>query len=242
MSDEYDKVKMATESDQTQDKRVSTTTLMMRKKEPRAEPEEESNLEREKELSSESNSVLDDTWAELTQDWQAQPTPTTDIIALMKRTRRRTYGAKFCFLLNIVTTLGLIIAFFYGLLYGIWGEAANIYLGLGSLLSIIFVYFETKIRVATWSQLCDSPEKAIENAIASSESSMKYMWITKISLLPFLPLVNWFIYSESQTSEKAVLPVYLVVNGFILAVYLVVSYLHRKRQREYQQLLQVKKV
>lgn len=182
----------------------------------------------------------DDTWAELTQDWQAQPTAKTDITALMKRTRRRTYGAKFVFALNIIATLGLFIAFFYGVYHGEFAEPVNIYLGLGSLLSVIFVYFETKIRLVTWSQLSDSPEKAIDNAIASSESSMKYMKITKISFLPFLPLVNWFVYSESQSNDKVALPAYLLINGFMLIVFITVSYLHRKRQQEHQQLLQIK--
>lgn len=182
----------------------------------------------------------DDRWAELTQDWQAQPTAKTDITALMKRTRRRTYGAKFCFALNIIATLGLFIAFLYGIYHGEFAEPFNIYLGLGSLLSVIFVYFETKIRLAIWSQLSNSPEKAIDNAIASSESSMKYMWFTKISFVPFLPLVNWFVYSESQANDKVALPAYLLINGFMLVVFIMVSYLHRKRKQEYQQLLQIR--
>ncbi|UUO23240.1 hypothetical protein FGD67_08455 [Colwellia sp. M166] len=223
MSEENDKIKMATESEQIQDK-LESTTLIMRKKDSRPE----------------SNKVLDDTWAELTQDWQAQPTAKTDIATLVKRTRRRTYGAKLCFVLNILATLAIFIAFFYGIYQGEWGEPVNIYLGFGSLLSVAFVYFEMKVRVAAWSQLCDSPEKAIDNAISSCESSMKYMRITQISLLPFLPLVNWFIYTLAQTSTKAVLPAYLIANGLMFVVYIVVDYLYRKRKKEHQQLVKVK--
>ncbi|MFT5634914.1 MAG: hypothetical protein ACI89T_000345 [Cognaticolwellia sp.] len=226
MSEENDKIKMAIESEQSTSERVSTETLV---------------VQREKQ-SADAPKLLDDTWAELTQDWQTQPTVKTDVLALVKRTRRRTMGAKFCFALNIVATIALFIAFLYGVYNGEWGEPLNIYLGLGSLLSLIFVYFETKIRVATWSQLCDSPEKAIDNAIASSKSSMQYMWITKISFLPFLPLINWFVYTSSQTSSKAVLSAYLMANGFMVIVYIVVDYLHRQRKQEYQKLLKIKSV
>tara|TARA_R110000744_G_scaffold74350_5_gene148524 strand:- start:18428 stop:19108 length:681 start_codon:yes stop_codon:yes gene_type:complete len=224
MSEENDKIKMATDSEQRISKDVSTEALV-------AQSDKQS---------ADSSELQDDTWAELTQDWQTQPTVKTDVLALVKRTRRRTIGAKFCFALNIVATIALFIAFIYGIYNGEWGKPLNIYLGLGSLLSLIFVYFETKVRVATWSQLCDSPEKAIDNAIASSKSSMQYMWITKISFLPFLPLINWFVYTSSQTNSKAVLPAYLMANGFMVIVYILVDYLHRQRKQEYQQLLKVK--
>mgnify|MGYP000259434156 CR=1 FL=1 len=203
-------------------------------------PESTCDTARQEVSETKSSEILDGTWEELSQDWQAQPTPKTDIKALIKRTRQRTRGAKFCFALNIFATLGLLVAFLYGIYDGQWGEPVNIYLGLGGLISLIFIYFEAKIRIALWSQLCDSPEKAIDHAIAGSESSMRYMWITKLSFLPFLPLVNWFVYTVSQTSDKAALPTYLIANGFMLVIYLIVDYLYRKRKKEYHQLLQMK--
>ena len=224
MSEEKHKINMTVESEQSQAQQISTETSLIN------HDAQEINTP----------DVLDETWTELAQDWQAQPTPKTDISALVKRTRRRTRGAKFCFGLNIVATLGLLIVFLYGVYQGELGDPLNTYIGLGSLISLIFVYFETKLRVATWKQLCDSPEKAIDNAIAASESSMKYMWITKISFLPFLPLVNWFIYAVGQTSEKPLLPAFLLANGFMLVSYALVEYLHRKRKKEHQQLLQMK--
>ena len=224
MSEENDKIKMVSDSESLQEKHIATETLMAGKEQHGAD----------------SSEVFDDTWAELRQDWQAQPTPKTDITALVTRTRRRTRNAKICFAINIFTTMVLIMVFLYGIYNGEWGEAFNIYLGFGSFLSIVFVYFETKLRLATWSQLCDSPEKAIDNAITSSESSMKYMWITKISFLPFLPLVNWYVYTVGQTSDKAVLPAFFMANGLMIITYIVVDYLHRKRRKEYQKLLQMK--
>lgn len=222
MIEENHKVTRATENEQSQQPGISTDAIKVTPK-----------LEKE----TDTPDVFDETWAELTQDWQTQPTAKADISALVKRTRRRTYVAKICFILNIVATLGIFIAFVYGIYDGQWAEPVNIYLGLGSLLSAIFLYFETKIRLATWSQLCDSPEKAIDNAIASCQSSMKYLQITKISFLPFLPLVHWFVYTVSQTSAKASLPAYLFANGFMLAMYLIVNYLYQRRRKEYQQLI-----
>ncbi|MGB1263452.1 MAG: hypothetical protein ACPG52_11110 [Cognaticolwellia sp.] len=225
MNDKNDKVNKAIDSEKSLNSCVSTKT----------------QVGQEAELDVGSSKVLDDTWTELAQDWQAQPTPSTDILALVKRTKRRTQGAKLFFALNIIVTLGLVFAFLFGVYDGQWGEPFNIYIGLGSLLSIIFIYFETKIRITSWSQLSDSPEKAIDNAIASSKSSMKYMLISKVSILPFLPLLNWFVYTVDQTSDIAVLPAYLMSNGFLLVAYIVLDYLHRQRKQEYQHLKQLHK-
>ncbi len=222
MSEENSKAKIASETEKS--KELPT----------------QARADKQKDEQTESTEIFDETWAKLSDDWQSQATPKTDIQALMKRTRRRTRGAKLCFALNIIATFGLLVVFLYGIYDGQWGEPVNIYIGFGGLFSLVFIYFEAKIRFAIWSQLCDSPEKAIDHAIAGSESSMRYMWITKLSFLPFIPLVNWFVYTVSQTSDKAALPAYLMANGFMLVVYLFVDYLYRKRKKEYQQLLQMK--
>ena len=184
--------------------------------------------------------IEDDAWAELSQDWQSQSTPKADLNELVKSTRKRTRNAKLCFSANIIATLGLIMVFLYGVYDGQWGQPSNIYMGLGSVLCILFVSFETKLRLTTWSQISDSPDKAIENALALSKASIKYMLITKISFIPFLPLINWYVYTVSQTNNKDVLPAYLLSNGLLVVTYLVVEYLHRKRKSEYQKLLRIK--
>ncbi len=224
MSEEKDKIKMVVESEKSQGKSTSSETLFIRKNEHDIEE----------------SSVLDDAWTELTQDWQAQPTLKTDVDALVKRTRKRTRQAKLVFALDIFLALAIILFFFYGVYDGQWGEPTNIYAGLGGLAAGVFVYFETKIRITAWSHLCDSPEKAIDNAIAGSESAMKYLLFSKISLLPLLPLLNWYIYAMSQTSDKTVWFAYLMANSLMLVIYLVIEFLHRKRKKEYCELLQMK--
>lgn len=221
MNEDKDKINIALESEQPKSEDVSTETVFVRKNELGAE-------------------TSDDAWVELTQDWQAQPTPKTNISALVKRTRKRTRQAKLVFVLDITFALAILLFFFYGVYDGQWGEPTNIYAGLGGLAACIFVYFETKIRVAAWSHLCDSPEKAIDNAIAGSESAIKYLLFSKISLLPLLPLMNWYIYAMGKSSDKAAWMPYIMINGFILVVYLVVDLLHKKRKKEYKQLLLMK--
>jgi hypothetical protein len=225
MNEEDDKITIAIKIAQSQGKRVSTESIII-------DPKEKQEID--------TPEVLDDTWAELAQDWQTQPTLKTDITALVKRTRKRTLGAKVCFALNIIATLALLLVFLSGVYDGQWGEPANVYIGLGSLLSTVFVYFETKIRLTTWSQLCDSPDKAIDNAISSSESAMKYMSMTKVSFLPFLPLINWYVYTVGKTSDKSLLLGFLMVNGFMLMMYFAVEYLYRKRKKEYHHFLSMK--
>ena len=202
-------------------------------REPQSEQDEQKAISAEQEALS----PLDDTWAELSQDWQSQAVPKTDIAALVKQTKRRTQGAKLCFALNIIVTLALLVFFLYGVWQGQLGEPVNTYLGGGAFLSIIFVYLETKVRLATWRQLCDSPEKAIDNAIISCQSSIKYMVITKLSFIPFLLLVNWFVYTVSKVENKDMLTGFIYANGLMLFMYAFVDYLHRKRKKQYKQLV-----
>eukprot|EP00487_Bulimina_marginata_P007749 TRINITY_DN2932_c0_g1_i1.p1 TRINITY_DN2932_c0_g1~~TRINITY_DN2932_c0_g1_i1.p1 ORF type:complete len:124 (+),score=46.04 TRINITY_DN2932_c0_g1_i1:142-513(+) len=100
MIEENHKVTRATENEQSQQPGISTDAIKVTPK-----------LEKE----TDTPDVFDETWAELTQDWQTQPTAKADISALVKRTRRRTYVAKICFILNIVATLE-----YYVLCYGIY--------------------------------------------------------------------------------------------------------------------------
>lgn len=182
-------------------------------------------------------SLLDEQWAALSQDWQAQPVEKTDINALLTQTKRRTWWAKTCFSLNIVATIGLLVSFIFGVINNELGTPFNTYLGVGGIMSLIFVYYEIKIRANAWRQISDSPNKAIENAIAGCQSSMKYMSLTKWSCLPFGALANWFVYSVSQIENKPVVGAFIFVNVFIAVMFLITEWLHRKRKREYQQLI-----
>lgn len=180
--------------------------------------------------------ILDEQWQSLSQDWQSQPVEKTDIQALLKQTKRRTTWAKTCFALNILATAGLFISFFYGVMIGEFGTPWNLYLGGAGLMSLIFVYYEMKIRAKTWRQISDSPDQAIENALAGCESSMKYMSLTKWSCLPFGVLANWFVYSVGKEGDKPMLGALIFINVFIAVMFLITELIHRKRKKEFKEL------
>jgi hypothetical protein len=194
---------------------------------------EDNNVTDNVESESVDTSIIDEQWNNLSQDWQSQPIEKTDIQALLKQTKRRTVWAKTCLGLNVIATVGLFISFVYGIFQGEFGSPWNIYLGGGGFMSLIFVYYEVKIRAKTWSQISDSPDKAIENALAGCESSMKYMSLTKWSCLPFAILANWFVYSIGQQDNKPVLGAFIFINVFIVVMYLITELIHRKRKREF---------
>lgn len=180
--------------------------------------------------------ILDEQWQSLTQDWQSQPIEKTDMQALLKQTKRRTAWAKTCFGLNVVATVGLFVAFIFGVMAGEFGTPWNTYLGGGGLMSLIFVYYEMKIRAKTWRQISDSPDQAIENALAGCESSMKYMLLTKWSCLPFGVLANWFVYSIGQEEGKSVLGAFVFINVFLGIMLVITELIHRKRKKEFKEL------
>lgn len=181
-------------------------------------------------------SIIDEQWESLSQDWQNQPVEKTDIKALLKQTKKRTVWAKSCFGLNVLATVSLLCAFLYSIFNGEFGKPANTYFGLGGLMSLVFVYYELKIRAATWRKISESPDKAIENAIAGYESSLRYMMLTKWSCLPFGVLANWFVYAMGQEREKPVLFAFIFINVFIAVMYVITEIIHRKRKREYMEL------
>ena len=154
---------------------------------------------------SELTTVLDEQWLSLSQDWQSQPYEKTDIQTLLKQTKKRTLLAKSLLLIDAIATLGLIIALLVGLYQGDWGTATIAYLAFGAITSVVFVYYEIKIRLRIWQHSCDSPDKAVANAIAGVESSIKYIKLIKLSCWLLLPAANWYVYAMIGESEQVTL-------------------------------------
>ena len=180
--------------------------------------------------------VLDEQWLSLSQDWQSQPYEKTDIQALLKQTKKRTLLAKSLLVVDVIATLGLIIALLVGLYQGDWGTATIIYLAFGAITSVVFVYYEIKIRLRIWQHSCDSPDKAIVNAIAGVESSIKYIKLIKLSCWLLLPAVNWYIYAMIGETEKSPWPPFFVINMVIVSLWLISHWFHQKRTKELIQL------
>ena len=180
--------------------------------------------------------LSEDDWLTMSEDWQSQPFTKIDIQRLSKQTQRRTLWAKVCLTLNTVVTLAIIMLFIYGLRQGDFSQTVNIYLGIGSMLSLIFTGYEFKIRLKAWQACCDSPDKAVQHAMTGIESSINYCRLTKLSMVALLMLLNWFFYAVSSQSEKNIWSVLIFVNGFILIVCIFTNIIQRKRKAEYQRL------
>ena len=179
---------------------------------------------------------LDESWLILSQDWQDQPFEKVDIQKLLKQTKKRTLLAKLLLALNVIATVGIFIMLFVGLYQGDWSTANITYLSFGGVASVIFVYYEIKIRLHIWQQSCDSPDKAVTNAIAGVQSSIKYIKLTKLSCWLFLPLVNWYLYATIEESEKSLWPPFIITHIFILMIWLITHWFQKKRFKELSEL------
>ena len=175
---------------------------------------------------------LDEDWLLLSQDWQTQPFEKTDIQALLKQTKNRTLLAKLLLILNIIATSGLIITLMVGLYQGGWDTATIAYLAFGCIGSLVFVYYEIKIRLRIWQQSCDSPDKAITNAISGIESSIKYIKLTKLSFWLLLPAVNCYLYVMFEASEKSPWPSFVIMNSAVAIGWFITHWFHLKRNEE----------
>jgi hypothetical protein len=180
--------------------------------------------------------ILDEQWLTLSQDWQSQPYEKTDIQALLKQTKKRTLLAKVLLFLDIIAALGLIVTLFVGLYQERWDTSTIVYLLFGATTSIAFVYYEIKIRLHLWQHSCDSPGKAVANAIEGVESSIKYIKLIKLSCWLILPAANWYIYAMISGLEKSPWPPFFVINIVIVSLWLVSHWFHKKRTKELSQL------
>jgi hypothetical protein len=191
---------------------------------------------KDKEQLSSDEQPLDENWLLLSQDWQTQPYEKTDVSALLRQTKKRTLLAKSLLALDVLATLALVVALLVGLYQGDWGTATIAYLTFGSIGSLVFVYYEIKIRLYLWQHCCDSPDKAVANAISGIESSIRYIKLTKLSCYFLLPAVNWYLYAMIAESEKSPWLSFIVINSFIIGMWLLTHWFHLKRNKELSQL------
>ncbi len=179
---------------------------------------------------------LDEDWLLLSKDWQTQPYEKTDIEELLKQTKKRTLLAKSLLALDVIATIGLFIALFVALYQGDWDRATVAYLAFGSIGSLVFVCYEIKIRFRIWQHCCDSPDKAVENAILGIESSIRYIKLIKLFCWLLLPVVNWYINVMLEESEKSPWPPFLAINSFVIVMWSITHWFHLKREKQLIQL------
>ena len=200
------------------------------------ETDEQLNSDAVSDTRAEATNLLDEQWLTLSQDWQSQPYEKTDIQALLKQTKKRTLLAKSLLAIDVIATVGLIMVLLVGLYQGDWGKATIAYLAFGAITSIVFVYYEIKIRLRIWQHSCDSPDKAVANAIAGLESSIKYIKLIKLSCWLLLPAVNWYVYAMIEELEKSPWPSFFAVNIVMVILWLISHWFHKKRTKELSQL------
>lgn len=181
-------------------------------------------------------SVVDEQWAEMTQDWQTQPFIKTDMTALVKQTKRNVYYAKSLLAFDVIGTMLLLLAVAYGYFVKQWESATLIYLGIAGLLSVFFVYYEIKIRLTSWRLFEINPDNVVENAIANGKASIQYLKLLKLSCYVFIPLMNWYIVEIVTLKEKPLLWPLLLSNSLILVMFLITHYFHVKKNKEIHQL------
>lgn len=181
-------------------------------------------------------SVLDEQWAEMTQDWQTQPFVKTNMSALVQQTKRSIYRAKALLAFDVIGTVLLLLAVAYGYFVKQWQTPTLIYLAIAGFLSIFFVYYEIKIRLASWRLSEINPENIIENAIANTKASIQYIRLIKLSCYVLIPLMNWYIVEIVTLKEKPLLFPLLFSNSFILVMFLISHYFHRKKNKELKQI------
>lgn len=185
-----------------------------------------------KDTQEEQNPLFDQQWQALSQDWQSQPFDKVDIKALLKQTQKRTFWAKFLLALDIIATLAFIITVVVMWFNDSQDQATMAYLGFGAVISVVFVYYEVKYRLATWQQGAASPELAIENAINGIKSSISYIRLIKLFCFILLPAANWYVITITQQMDKPIWPSMLFINSFIVLIWGGADLFHRKRKLE----------
>mgnify|MGYP000253230853 CR=1 FL=1 len=178
------------------------------------------------------DSVLDEQWSMLADDWQSQPTPKTDIDKLLKQTQRRTLWAKAIIAIDIVATIGILIGLLYVYRYHPEDTATFYYLVFGFIGSVIFCYFEIKIRLENWSLAEKSPSDAIKNAQNGCVYSIQYIKLIKISCYFMIVGGNWYVYEAALSADKSPWVGMGIISLFMVGMYAVSHWFEVKRKRE----------
>ena len=186
-----------------------------------------------KELSSASSQeALDNTWAELAQDWQSQPYEKVNVQALLTQTKKRTYWAKFLLGLNILATISIIIVVIVMWLSNSQDKTTMTYLIFAAVGSIVFVYYEIKIRLNAWQQISTSPDLAVKYAIKGIESSINYIRLTKFSCWFLVPAGSWYVIEMAKQNDKSIWLGLIIMNVSVGVRWGITHLFHLKRKTE----------
>ena len=110
------------------------------------------------------------------------------------------------------------------------------YTGTASILSIAFVFYAVKIRLASWRLFAVEPENIISTDIVGCKASLQYIKLLKLSCYAIFPMVNWYLYEIVTMKEKSLLIPLIFANSTILVMYFISHYYQVKREKELVQL------
>ena len=220
MSKEGDKIKLAGENENPINSQTTSALL---------------NTEQETQADS-SAELSDDTWAELRQDWQSQPYQKVDVQALLTQTRNRTFWAKFLLAINILATMAFIVVVIVLWMNNSQDKATISYLTFATIGSVVFVYYEIKIRLKAWKQISASPDLAIKNAIKGIESSINYIRLTKFSCWFLIPAGSWYVIEMAKQNDKSIWFGLIIMNVSVGVMWGITHLFHRKRKMELDKL------
>ena len=205
----------------------------MRSENEKNKPVIETSITSKKDQPSEnSQEALDHTWAELTQDWQSQPYEKVDVQALLSQTKKRTFWAKFLLALNILATVCFIFVVIVMWLSNSQDKTTMTYLIFAAVGSVIFVYYEIKIRLIAWQQVSASPDMAVKNAIKGIESSINYIRLTKFSCWFLVPAGSWYVIEMAKQNDKSMWLGLIIMNVSVGVMWGITHLFHRKRKAE----------
>ncbi|MEH6594078.1 MAG: hypothetical protein V7736_00850 [Colwellia polaris] len=193
---------------------------------------EASTTSKKDQPSESSQEALDNTWAELTQDWQSQPYEKVDVQALLSQTKKRTFWAKFLLALNILATVCFIFVVIVMWLSNSQDKTTMTYLIFAAVGSVIFVYYEIKIRLIAWQQVSASPDMAVKNAIKGIESSINYIRLTKFSCWFLVPAGSWYVIEMAKQNDKSMWLGLIIMNVSVGVMWGITHLFHRKRKAE----------
>lgn len=193
---------------------------------------ETSTTSKKEQPSENSQEAFDSTWAELTQDWQSQPYEKVDVQALLSQTQKRTFWAKFLLALNILATVCFIAVVIVMWLSNSQDKTTMTYLIFAAVGSVIFVYYEIKIRLIAWQQVSASPDMAVKNAIKGIESSINYIRLTKFSCWFLVPAGSWYVIEMAKQNDKSMWLGLIIINVSVGVMWGITHLFHRKRKAE----------
>jgi hypothetical protein len=115
-------------------------------------------------------------------------------------------------------------------------KATISYLTFATIGSVVFVYYEIKIRLKAWKQISASPDLAIKNAIKGIESSINYIRLTKFSCWFLIPAGSWYVIEMAKQNDKSIWFGLIIMNVSVGVMWGITHLFHRKRKMELDKL------